>query len=62
MRQLTLEDNVTLMYSQFDEDGIPTHDATGEPLNKNQGKKVQKLFKAQQGKYDKWIKSQSDDP
>ncbi|EEC50338.1 predicted protein [Phaeodactylum tricornutum CCAP 1055/1] len=61
MRQLTLEDNVTLMYSQFDEDGIPTHDATGEPVNKNQGKKVQKLFKAQQGKYDKWIKSQSND-
>jgi cysteinyl-tRNA synthetase len=59
LAQMTLEDEATLMYGKFDEaTGLPTHDAAGEPLNKNQSKKVQKLFKNQQGKYDKWLKSQ----
>ena len=59
MKQLTLEDGTTPMYSKFDADsGLPTHDAEGEPLNKNQTKKVQKLFKTQQTKYDKYMKSQ----
>lgn len=58
MRQLTLEDGTTLMYSQFDETGMPTHDNNNEPLNKNQSKKAQKLFKAQEQKYEKYLKSQ----
>jgi len=58
MRQLTLEDGATPMYAKFDEAGVPTHDDKGEPLNKNQSKKVQKLFKTQQAKYDKYLKSQ----
>jgi len=57
MRQLTLEDGATPMYSKFDEAGLPTHDSAGEALNKNQTKKVQKLFKTQQAKYDKYLKS-----
>ena len=59
LKQLTLEDDTTLMYSKFDEStGMPTHGSDGEPLNKNQTKKAQKLFKTQQGKYEKWLKSQ----
>lgn len=59
MKQLTLEDNTTPMYSKFDDEGMPTHDNKGEELNKSQMKKAQKTFKAQQGKYDKWMKSQT---
>eukprot|EP00977_Amphora_coffeiformis_P024155 scaffold15108_cov180-Amphora_coffeaeformis.AAC.31 len=59
LKQLTLEDNITLAYSKFDDaTGLPTHDNQGEELNKNQMKKAQKLFKTQQGKYEKWLKSQ----
>ena len=58
LKQLTLEDGTTPMYSNFDETGLPTHDNTGEPLNKNQAKKVAKLFKTQQTKYEKYMKSQ----
>jgi cysteinyl-tRNA synthetase len=58
MKQLTLEDG-TPMYGQFDEaTGLPTHDAAGEPLNKNQTKKAQKTFANQQKKYDKYLASQ----
>merc|ERR1712151_973661 len=32
----------TDLYSNFDEDGVPTHDASGEPLNKTQCKKLRK--------------------
>ena len=59
MKQLTLEDETTPMYTKFDDEGVPTHDSNDEELNKNQKKKAQKLFKTQQGKYDKWLKSQS---
>jgi cysteinyl-tRNA synthetase len=59
MKQLVLEDGTTLMYSQFDvETGMPTHDNKGEPLNKSQGKKVQKMYKAQQQKYEKYLQAQ----
>jgi cysteinyl-tRNA synthetase len=46
------------MYTKFDEAGMPTHDSTGEPLNKNQGKKAAKAFQTQQKKYEKYMKSQ----
>jgi cysteinyl-tRNA synthetase len=58
MKQLTLEDGATLMYSKFDDTGLPTHDGDGEPLNKNQAKKAAKLLKTQQAKYEKYLKSQ----
>ena len=43
------------MYTQYNEEGLPTHDAYHEPLNKNQTKKVQKLFQLQQQKYEKFL-------
>jgi cysteinyl-tRNA synthetase len=58
MKQLTLEeDDGKPMYTQFNDDGLPTHDADGQPLNKNQSKKVAKLFQLQQQKYDKYMNS-----
>jgi cysteinyl-tRNA synthetase len=60
MKQLTLEDGTTLLYSKFDETGLPTHDSAGEVLNKSQSKKIQKAFKAQQTKYEKYLKSQDE--
>lgn len=59
VKQLTLEDGTTLMYSKFDDAGIPTHDSNGQELNTNQKKKALKLFKTQQDKFEKWAKSQS---
>lgn len=35
-------------FSAFDDQGVPTHDLTGEPLSKNARKKLQKEFDAQQ--------------
>jgi cysteinyl-tRNA synthetase len=63
MKQLTIEekaeDGITMitkpMYTQFNDDGLPTHDANHEPLNKNQTKKVQKIFQVQQQKYEKFL-------
>ena len=37
----------TDLYGQFDEQGIPTHDALGEPLSKNARKKCQKEWETQ---------------
>ena len=63
MKQLTIEetldDGTTIvtkpMYTQFNEEGLPTHDSNDEPLNKNQTKKVQKIFQVQQQKYEKFL-------
>ena len=38
-------------YSAFDEQGLPTHDAEGQPLSDKQKKKLQKLWQAQEKKY-----------
>lgn len=38
-------------YSQFDDKGFPTHDASGEILTKSAVKKLEKLYKAQEKKY-----------
>ena len=46
-------------YSKFDESGMPTHFHTGEPLNKNQGKKAAKEFQGQKKKYEKYLSQQS---
>ncbi|XP_066998786.2 cysteine--tRNA ligase, cytoplasmic [Anabrus simplex] len=44
-------------YSQFDEKGIPTHDAEGKELSKGQIKKLQKLHQAQEKKYGEYLLS-----
>ena len=43
-------------YSQRDENGIPTHDKDGAPLNKSARKKLEKQFAAQQTLHDKYFK------
>ena len=43
------------MYSQFDDAGMPTHDAKGEPLAKSQLKKLTKQFNAQKKAHDKHV-------
>ena len=35
------------LYSQFDEDGIPTHDAAGEKISKSGCKKLRKDWEKQ---------------
>ncbi len=35
------------LYSQFDEDGIPTHDAAGEKISKSSNKKLRKDWEKQ---------------
>ena len=37
-------------YSQFDEEGVPTHDNEGKPLSDKQIKKLQKLWTTQDKK------------
>lgn len=44
-------------YSQFDDNGIPTHDATGKELPKSALKKLQKLYDAQKKKYEAYLNS-----
>lgn len=39
---------------------MPTHDVKGEELPKAQLKKLQKLYQAQEKKYNDFIKSQSE--
>ena len=38
--------------------GMPTHDAKGEELPKSQLKKLQKVYAAQEKKYNEYLKSQ----
>lgn len=38
-------------YSAFDEQGLPTHDASGQMLSDKQQKKLQKLWQAQEKKF-----------
>merc|ERR1712014_81788 len=37
----------TDQYSKFDDDGVPTHDASGEPLNKTRCKKLRQEWEKQ---------------
>uniref|UniRef100_A0A0N5CDI8 Cysteine--tRNA ligase, cytoplasmic n=1 Tax=Strongyloides papillosus TaxID=174720 RepID=A0A0N5CDI8_STREA len=39
-------------YSQYDENGIPTHTADGEEISKGQRKKIEKLWEAQKKKFE----------
>ncbi len=38
-------------YNRFDEHGLPTHDADGQPLSDKQIKKARKLWEAQERKF-----------
>ncbi|XP_046552685.1 cysteine--tRNA ligase, cytoplasmic-like isoform X1 [Haliotis rubra] len=44
-------------YSAFDERGMPTHDAAGKELAKSAVKKLQKLYDAQEKKYNEHLKN-----
>ncbi|XP_060068191.1 cysteine--tRNA ligase, cytoplasmic-like [Ylistrum balloti] len=48
----------TSKYSQFDDKGIPTHDAEGKELAKSAIKKLNKMYEAQEKTYNKFLKSQ----
>jgi len=45
-------------YSQFDENGIPTHDASGEKLSASQVKKIKKLHTQQDKLHQKYLAEQ----
>ncbi|KAK9503324.1 hypothetical protein O3M35_011923 [Rhynocoris fuscipes] len=49
--------SMTDKYSAFDSQGIPTHDAQGKEISKGQLKKLQKLYQAQQKKYEEYLAS-----
>ncbi len=42
-------------YSQFNEEGLPTHDNEGKPLSDKQLKKLQKLWTTQEKKYKEYV-------
>ncbi|CAK9804730.1 Cysteine--tRNA ligase, cytoplasmic [Anthophora plagiata] len=44
-------------YSQFDSNGLPTHDADGKEISKGQVKKLQKLQQAQEKRYKEYLTS-----
>ncbi|XP_003703304.2 cysteine--tRNA ligase, cytoplasmic [Megachile rotundata] len=44
-------------YSQFDSNGIPTHDICGKEISKGQMKKLQKLQQAQEKRYNEYLAS-----
>ncbi|KAJ8599745.1 hypothetical protein CTAYLR_003427 [Chrysophaeum taylorii] len=48
------------LYSQFDDDGLPTHDAAGDPLPKSQIKKLRKEWDKQK-KLVEWAATHKDD-
>ncbi|KYN07250.1 PREDICTED: cysteine--tRNA ligase, cytoplasmic [Cyphomyrmex costatus] len=44
-------------YSQFDDKGLPTHDAEGKEISKSLFKKLQKLQQAQEKRYNEYLAS-----
>ncbi|XP_075401332.1 cysteine--tRNA ligase, cytoplasmic [Tenrec ecaudatus] len=42
-------------YSQFDDSGLPTHDAEGKELSKGQSKKLRKLWEAQERLHQEYL-------
>ncbi|CAH1163262.1 unnamed protein product [Phaedon cochleariae] len=46
-------------YSKFDEHGFPSHDVEGKEISKGQLKKLQKLYQAQEKKYQEYLTSQN---
>ncbi|KAE8139113.1 cysteinyl-tRNA synthetase [Aspergillus pseudotamarii] len=49
----------TSEYSAWDEDGMPTKDAAGEPINKSRSKKLRRDWERQKKAHETWIASQS---
>lgn len=47
--------NQTDKYSQFDDQGLPTHDTEGQPLSDKQRKKLRKLWEAQEKKHTEYL-------
>ena len=47
----------TDLYSQFDAEGIPTHDAAGEELSKGAAKKLKKEWDKQKELHEKHLKT-----
>lgn len=47
--------NMTDKYSQFDEQGLPTHDAAGEPITDSQRKKLRKVWLTQEKKHKEYL-------
>jgi len=45
-------------YSQYDDKGIPTHDAEGTPIPKTGLKKLQKIHATQEKKYNEYLASE----
>jgi len=48
-------------YSKFDDKGIPTHTKDGTEIPKAQLKKLQKVYQAQEKKYNEYVKSQTNE-
>ncbi len=46
---------MTDKYSVHDEQGLPTHDATGQPLSDSQRKKLKKQWQTQDKKYKDYL-------
>eukprot|EP00947_MAST-08B_sp_MAST-8B-sp1_P000015 g15.t1 len=46
-------------YSKFDDAGMPTHTAAGEPMAKSQLKKLKKQYDKQKKEHDKYLKMQA---
>lgn len=44
-------------YSQFNDQGLPTHDTEGNLLPKSQVKKLEKLYQQQKKKYEDYLKT-----
>jgi cysteinyl-tRNA synthetase len=51
--------NQPLLYSQYDAEGVPTHDQAGEPLSKGVLKRLQKEFAKQKEVHDKYNAKQN---
>ena len=45
-------------YSAFDAEGLPTHDAAGEAINKSTSKRLKKEWDVQVKRHDKFLKAQ----
>lgn len=42
-------------YSQFDENGFPTHDKTGKPISQSKMKKLRKQYETHKAIHEKWL-------
>lgn len=52
----------TSEFSAWDEDGIPTKDAAGEPINKSRSKKLRKEWERRKKAHEAWLAKQTSNP